>query len=123
MHCNLRALFILSVLMDFNRYACDLYIQMLCHWRRLSLAQHVICRTKIQLASEIDDYAKKLVEDYEDLDKMSIQADIWHSKFKASRYVLVCNKLVMWKSHASKLNVECINFVEVNILCIGFSCC
>ena len=44
------------------------------------------CRTKIQLANEIDDYAKKLVEDYEDLDKMSIQADIWHSKFKASRY-------------------------------------
>jgi len=47
------------------------------------------CRTKIQLANEIDDYTKKLLEDYEDLDKLSIQADIWHSKYKASRYVIV----------------------------------
>ena len=54
------------------------------------------CRTKIQLANEIDDYTKKLVEDYEDLDKMSIQADIWHSKFKASRYVVVCTVFNAW---------------------------
>lgn len=44
-----------------------------------------LVRTKIQLANEIDDYTKKLLEDYEDLDKLTIQADIWHSKYKASR--------------------------------------
>jgi hypothetical protein len=47
-----------------------------------------LVRTKIQLANEIDDYTKKLLEDYEDLDKMSIQADIWHSKYKASRVLV-----------------------------------
>ena len=47
----------------------------------------ICCRTKIQLANEIDDYTKKLLEDYEDLDKLTIQADIWHSKYKASRSV------------------------------------
>jgi len=51
----------------------------------------VSCRTKIQLANEIDDYTKKLLEDYEDLDKLSIQADIWHSKYKASRSVNLHN--------------------------------
>ena len=50
------------------------------------------CRTKIQLANEIDDYTKKLLEDYEDLDKLSIQADIWHSKYKASRSVNMYNR-------------------------------
>ena len=43
-------------------------------------------RTKVQLANEIGDYTHKLVEDYEDLDKVTIQADLWHSKYQASRY-------------------------------------
>lgn len=47
-----------------------------------------LVRTKVQLANEIGDYTRKLVEDYEDLDKLSIQADIWHSKYQASRVLV-----------------------------------
>lgn len=36
---------------------------------------------------EIGDYNKKITDDYEHLDKISIQADMWRSKFLASRYV------------------------------------
>jgi len=45
----------------------------------------------VQLANEIGDYTRKLVEDYEDLDKITIQADLWHSKYQASRYTCVCH--------------------------------
>ena len=63
-----------------------------CECRHTSLGTSVLmfcicCRTKNQLANEIDDYTKKLLEDYEDLDKLTIQADIWHSKYRASRSV------------------------------------
>lgn len=34
---------------------------------------------------EVGGYSKKVSEDYENLDKLSIQADIWRSKFMASR--------------------------------------
>jgi len=44
-----------------------------------------LVRTKVQLANEIGDYTRKLVEDYEDLDKITIQADLWHSKYQACR--------------------------------------
>jgi len=53
------------------------------------------CRTKIELANEIDDYTKKLLEDYEDLDKLSIQADLWHSKYKASRSVTFSSNIII----------------------------
>ena len=45
----------------------------------------VITRDKVQLTQEVGDYSKKLHQDYEDLDKLAIQADLWRSKFKASR--------------------------------------
>ncbi|KAK3095024.1 hypothetical protein FSP39_009313 [Pinctada imbricata] len=47
-----------------------------------------LARDKAQLAKELGDFSKKLSEDYEHLDKISIQADMWRSKFLASRVMI-----------------------------------
>ena len=43
------------------------------------------CRDKAELSEEVGGFTKKVTEDYENLDKISIQADMWRSKFLASR--------------------------------------
>jgi uncharacterized coiled-coil DUF342 family protein len=45
-------------------------------------------RDKALLSQEIGDYSKKMCEDYEHLDKISIQADMWRSKYLACRSVI-----------------------------------
>lgn len=47
-----------------------------------------LMRDKVQLSMEVGGYSKKVSEDYENLDKLSIQADIWRSKFMASRVLI-----------------------------------
>ena len=42
-------------------------------------------RDKALLSLELGDYSKKVEQDYEHLDKISIQADMWRSKYLASR--------------------------------------
>ena len=44
------------------------------------------CRDKAELSEEVGGFTKKVTEDYENLDKISIQADMWRSKFLASRW-------------------------------------
>lgn len=47
-----------------------------------------LVRTRAQLASEIGGYAEKIHEDCETLDMLSIQADMWRSKYTASRVLV-----------------------------------
>ncbi|XP_014779668.1 golgin-45 isoform X1 [Octopus bimaculoides] len=47
-----------------------------------------LLRDKAQLSLEVGGYTKKVSEDYENLDRLSIQADIWRSKFMASRVLI-----------------------------------
>lgn len=49
--------------------------------------EHLV-RDKAQLSKELGHFSKKLSEDYEHLDKISIQADMWRSKFLASRLMI-----------------------------------
>jgi hypothetical protein len=52
---------------------------------------HVICfhfRDREELTQELGFTAKKRSEDYENLDAISIQADMWRSKYLASRYII-----------------------------------
>ncbi|RUS69221.1 hypothetical protein EGW08_023017 [Elysia chlorotica] len=44
-----------------------------------------LCRDRAQLEMDIGGFSKKMSEDYENLDKVSIQADMWRSKYLASR--------------------------------------
>lgn len=44
-----------------------------------------LCRDRAQLELDIGGFSKKMSEDYENLDKVSIQADMWRSKYLASR--------------------------------------
>ncbi|KAL4220182.1 DASH complex subunit Hsk3 like [Mactra antiquata] len=44
-----------------------------------------LTRDKALLSLEIGDYSKKICDDYEHLDKISIQADMWRSKYLACR--------------------------------------
>ncbi|GAB1607361.1 golgin-45-like isoform X1 [Argonauta hians] len=47
-----------------------------------------LLRDKAQLSLEVGGFTKKVSEDYENLDRLSIQADIWRSKFMASRVLI-----------------------------------
>ncbi|ESO98808.1 hypothetical protein LOTGIDRAFT_158759 [Lottia gigantea] len=47
-----------------------------------------LARDKAQLSLELGDHVRKMTEDYEHLDKISIQADMWRSKFLASRVMI-----------------------------------
>lgn len=44
-----------------------------------------LCRDKAHLSATVGNYSEKLYKDFEDLDRISIQADMWKSKFLASR--------------------------------------
>ncbi|KAI8743624.1 golgin-45 [Biomphalaria glabrata] len=47
-----------------------------------------LCQDRAQLSVDIGGFSKKLSEDYENLDKVSIQADMWRSKYLASRVMI-----------------------------------
>ncbi|XP_041347002.1 golgin-45-like [Gigantopelta aegis] len=47
-----------------------------------------LVRDKAELSEEVGGFTKKVTEDYENLDKISIQADMWRSKFLASRVMV-----------------------------------
>ena len=42
-------------------------------------------RTRAQLATDMNQIDKQRKEEYEDLDHITIQADMWRSKYTASR--------------------------------------
>lgn len=47
-----------------------------------------LARDRAELAMELGDYTKKMTEDYEHLDQIAIQADMWRSKYLASRVMV-----------------------------------
>ncbi|XP_046543162.1 golgin-45-like [Haliotis rubra] len=47
-----------------------------------------LARDKAELSMEVGGYTRKVTEDYENLDKVSIQADMWRTKFLASRVMI-----------------------------------
>nr|KAG5687915.1 hypothetical protein BaRGS_014364 [Batillaria attramentaria] len=47
-----------------------------------------LARDRAELAMEVGDYTKKMTEDYENLDQISIQADMWRTKYLASRVMV-----------------------------------
>uniref|UniRef100_A0A0B6ZXQ2 Golgin-45 n=1 Tax=Arion vulgaris TaxID=1028688 RepID=A0A0B6ZXQ2_9EUPU len=54
------------------------------------LSQRVerLCRDRAQLSLDLGGFNKKMSEEYENLDKVSIQADMWRSKYLASRVMI-----------------------------------
>ncbi|XP_074658556.1 golgin-45-like [Tubulanus polymorphus] len=58
-----------------------------------------IIREKAHMTNEIGDYHRRISTDGENLDKVSIQADMWRSKFLASRVMV--DELAKWKAHLS----------------------
>lgn len=64
-----------------------------------------LTRDKAILSMEVGDYTKKLTEDYEHLDKISIQADMWRSKYLASR--VMTDELASAKAFYTMQYQEC----------------
>ncbi|XP_064455360.1 golgin-45-like [Ornithodoros turicata] len=62
---------------------------------------------KAKLADDISFYSAKLEEGMEELDRLSIQCDVWRTKFLASS--LVIDELANWKS---RLTHQCEDFQE-----------
>lgn len=51
---------------------------------------------KVKLAHDVNHYIQKLMADHEELEKLSIQCDVWRSKFLASS--LIVDGLANWKA-------------------------
>lgn len=64
-----------------------------------------LTRDRALLSMEVGDYSRKLSEDYEHLDKISIQADMWRSKFLASR--VMTDELASAKAFYTMQYQEC----------------
>ncbi|XP_013384244.1 golgin-45-like [Lingula anatina] len=56
-----------------------------------------MARDKASLALQVGDYSKKVTQDTETLESLSIQADMWRSKYMASRVMV--EELAEWKAH------------------------
>ncbi|XP_064638876.1 golgin-45-like [Lineus longissimus] len=56
-----------------------------------------LVRERAQLANEIGDYCKRIHDDHENIDSVSIQADMWRSKYIASR--MMVDELANTRSH------------------------
>ncbi|XP_033760260.1 golgin-45-like [Pecten maximus] len=63
-----------------------------------------LARDRAQLSTEIGTFAKRRTEDFEHIDKVSIQADMWRSKFLASRVMI--DELASSKAYLSMLCQE-----------------
>ncbi|XP_060082669.1 golgin-45-like [Ylistrum balloti] len=63
-----------------------------------------LARDRAQLSTEIGTFARRRTEDYEHIDKVSIQADMWRSKFLASRVMI--DELASSKAYLSMLCEE-----------------
>lgn len=50
---------------------------------------HFLTEDKVKLADDIRKYVEKIAVDFEQKEKLAIEADIWRSKFLASRYIVV----------------------------------
>lgn len=48
---------------------------------------HFLTEDKVKLGDNIRQYVEKIALDFEQKEKLSIEADIWRSKFLASRYI------------------------------------
>lgn len=67
-----------------------------------SVGEDLECRVqfltedKIKLAQDVNHYVQRLLADHEELEKLSIQCDVWRSKFLASS--LIVDELAKWKA-------------------------
>ncbi|XP_013778843.2 golgin-45-like isoform X1 [Limulus polyphemus] len=61
---------------------------------------HFLSEDKAKLAQDIAFYSQQLLEDNEELERLSIQCDVWRSKFLASS--LMVDELAQWKAHLSR---------------------
>ncbi|XP_052215710.1 golgin-45-like isoform X2 [Dreissena polymorpha] len=69
-----------------------------------------LTRDKALLSQEVGDYSKRLCDDYEHLDKISIQADMWRSKYLACR--VMADELASSKAFYVMQLRECQSAIE-----------
>lgn len=50
---------------------------------------HFLTEDKIKLGDDIRQYSEQIAVDFEKKENLSIEADVWRSKFLASRYYLL----------------------------------
>ncbi|XP_023228124.1 golgin-45-like [Centruroides sculpturatus] len=65
---------------------------------------------KAKLAQDIAHYSQLLLEDHEELERLSIQCDIWRSKFLAIS--LMVDELASWKATLSHKYEESLNAIQ-----------
>jgi hypothetical protein len=71
----------------------------------LELRLQQIAREKAELSQDLDISLQKVMNNHEELDQVSIECDIWRSKFIASRVMI--DELASWKAELSLQLREC----------------
>ena len=64
-----------------------------------------IAEEKATIAQDLDTSLQQLADNHEEIDRVSIECDIWRSKFLASR--LMIDELAGWKAEVSRQLREC----------------
>ncbi len=64
-----------------------------------------IAEEKATISQDLDTSLQQLAENHEEIDRVSIECDIWRSKFLASR--LMIDELAGWKAEVSRQLREC----------------
>lgn len=62
----------------------------------LEARMQFLTEDKVKLAYDVNHYVEQLIADNEELEKLSIQCDVWRSKFLASS--LIVDELANWKA-------------------------
>lgn len=73
--------------------------------RDLELRLEQIAREKAELSQDLDLSLQQVMSNYEELDQVSIECDIWRTKFIASRVMI--DELASWKAELSLQFREC----------------
>ena len=71
----------------------------------LELRLQQIAREKAELSHDLDTSLQQVMNNHEELDQVSIECDIWRSKFIASRVMI--DELASWKAELSLQLREC----------------
>merc|ERR1719350_942291 len=69
-----------------------------------------LTQDKARLAADIRQYSSKISKDFEEKEKLSVESDLWKSKFLASSVIV--DELARWKGTLMQRNEDCDHYIR-----------
>jgi len=70
-----------------------------------------LTQDKARLAADIRQYSNKISRDFEEKEKLSVESDLWKSKFLASSVIV--DELARWKGTLMQRNDDCDHYIRL----------